>query len=148
MCTGWVFNPKERIPRQIRQGINCAGRDKKVEQRNSRKKIRYAVVGLGHIAQIAVLPAFKHARRNSELTALVSGDAKKLERLAKKYRSRHSASYDQYDELLRSGENREVEAARVAIQLAQQVDDVAPPPAVGERKCVDQDPAPRHFRAG
>ena len=29
------------------------------------QKIRYAVVGLGHIAQVAVLPAFAHARRNS-----------------------------------------------------------------------------------
>ena len=29
------------------------------------RTIRYAVVGLGHIAQVAVLPAFAHARRNS-----------------------------------------------------------------------------------
>ena len=34
--------------------------------------IRYGVVGLGHIAQAAVLPAFAHARRNSQLTAVVS----------------------------------------------------------------------------
>jgi len=32
------------------------------------KKIRYAVVGLGHIAQTAVLPAFKRAEK-SELAA-------------------------------------------------------------------------------
>jgi len=31
---------------------------------------RHTVVGEGYIAQIAVLPAFAHARRNSELTAL------------------------------------------------------------------------------
>ena len=36
--------------------------------------IRYAVVGLGYIAQVAVLPAFRHAARNSRLAALVSGD--------------------------------------------------------------------------
>ena len=30
------------------------------------KKVRYAVVGLGHIAQAAVLPAFRHARINSQ----------------------------------------------------------------------------------
>ena len=36
-------------------------------------KIRYAVVGLGGIAQMAVLPAFKHAE-NSELAAIVSED--------------------------------------------------------------------------
>jgi hypothetical protein len=39
-------------------------------------KIRYAVVGLGHIAQVAVLLAFKHAS-NCKLLALVSGDAKR-----------------------------------------------------------------------
>ena len=33
----------------------------------SRGPVRYAVVGLGHIAQVAVLPAFAHARRNSRL---------------------------------------------------------------------------------
>lgn len=36
--------------------------------------VRYAVVGLGHIAQVAVLPAFAHAKRNSRLVALVSDD--------------------------------------------------------------------------
>ena len=43
--------------------------------------VRYAVVGLGYIAQTAVLPAFAHARRNSRLTALVSDDPEKLRRL-------------------------------------------------------------------
>ena len=42
----------------------------------SRGPVRYAVVGLGHIAQVAVLPAFAHARRNSRLVAVVSGDAR------------------------------------------------------------------------
>jgi len=43
-------------------------------------------VGLGHIAQAAVLPAFGHARRNSRLTALVSDDSTKQTKLSKKYR--------------------------------------------------------------
>jgi len=43
------------------------------------------VVGLGHIAQVAVLPAFAHAQRNSRLVALVSGDDSKRDKLAKKY---------------------------------------------------------------
>ena len=38
--------------------------------------IRYAVVGLGHIAQVAILRAFALARRNSRLAALVSDDAR------------------------------------------------------------------------
>jgi predicted dehydrogenase len=50
-----------------------------------KKKIRYAVVGLGYIAQAAVLPAFRNARKNSQLVALVSGDEEKLKRLGDKY---------------------------------------------------------------
>jgi len=62
-------------------------------------KIRYAVVGLGHIAQVAVLPAFKNAA-NSELVAIVSGEQEKREKLAKKYRLEHSYKYDDYDQVL------------------------------------------------
>jgi predicted dehydrogenase len=65
--------------------------------------IRYAVVGLGHIAQIAVLPAFAHARQNSALTALVSDDPEKLRQLSRRYRVKLTYSYDQYDDCLRSG---------------------------------------------
>lgn len=65
------------------------------------KKIRYAVVGLGHISQVAVLPAFRSAR-NSELAAIVSGDSKKLKKLARKYRlgKGQAFSYDEYDRAL------------------------------------------------
>ena len=62
--------------------------------------IRYAVVGLGHIAQVAVLPAFAHAGRNSRVTALVSDDPKKLRTLAAKYRVEGTYSYDEYDACL------------------------------------------------
>ena len=65
------------------------------------RKIRYAVVGLGHIAQVAVLPAFKKSK-NSEVTALVSGDGKKLKLLSKKYNAT-PYSYEKYDECLNSG---------------------------------------------
>jgi len=63
--------------------------------------IRYGVVGLGHIAQVAVLPAFAHARRNSQLTAIVSGDRTKRRELTRRYRLDHAFSYDQFDECLR-----------------------------------------------
>ena len=69
-----------------------------------RKHVRYAVVGLGHIAQVAVLPAFANARRNSRLAALVSGDPVKLQALGKKYQVERLASYAQYEELLKSGD--------------------------------------------
>jgi predicted dehydrogenase len=64
------------------------------------KVVRYAVVGLGHIAQNAVLPAFKNARRNSRLVALVSDDRRKLSALAKQYRVQGTYSYEQYEECL------------------------------------------------
>ena len=53
------------------------------------RKIRYAVVGLGHIAQVAVLPAFAHARANSQLTALVSDDVQKRKTLGRRYQVDH-----------------------------------------------------------
>ena len=65
-----------------------------------RKAIRYAVVGLGHIAQVAVLPAFAHARRNSALVALVSGDPAKRRALSKKYRVEQVFDYAGYDACL------------------------------------------------
>ncbi|MBC8043432.1 MAG: Gfo/Idh/MocA family oxidoreductase [Rhizobacter sp.] len=67
------------------------------------KKIRYAVVGLGHISQNAILPAFKHAK-NAELAALISDDEKKLKKLGKLYGASHLFSYDEYDDCLKSGE--------------------------------------------
>jgi glucose-fructose oxidoreductase len=65
----------------------------------SKGKVRYAVVGLGHIAQIAVLPAFRSAA-NSELFALVSADSDKLQKLGKKYAIQHLYSYEEYSRAL------------------------------------------------
>jgi predicted dehydrogenase len=67
------------------------------------KKIRYAVVGLGYISQAAILPAFAHARENSELTALVSGDPRKLSTLGKKYKVDQLYGYDQFGDCLMRG---------------------------------------------
>ncbi len=80
--------------------------------RSSRRKIRYAVVGLGHIAQNAILPAFEHARENSELTALVSDDPAKLRELAKVYGVENCFSYRDYELCLRSGE---IDAVYIAL---------------------------------
>lgn len=68
------------------------------------KKIRYAVVGQGYISQIAVLPAFAHAKKNFEFVALVSGDPKKLKALGRKYGVKRLVGYEGYDALLASGE--------------------------------------------
>jgi len=66
----------------------------------SNRKIRYAVVGLGHIAQVAVLPAFAHAKRNSTLVAIVSDDRRKLQELATKYKIEQTYSYNEYERCL------------------------------------------------
>jgi predicted dehydrogenase len=68
-------------------------------KRSSNNKVRYAVVGLGHIAQVAVLPAFQTAH-NSELVALVSGDADKLRKLGKSYGTNHLYPYEEYSRAL------------------------------------------------
>ena len=62
--------------------------------------VRYAVVGAGHIAQAAVLPAFAHAKKNSRLVAMVSGDRTKRRELARRYRLEETYDYDAYDACL------------------------------------------------
>jgi len=73
------------------------------QKRPSKRKVRYAVVGLGWFAQTAVLPAFAHARDRSDLAALVSDDPKKLEKLGRKYRVDALYSYEDYPECLAGG---------------------------------------------
>jgi predicted dehydrogenase len=60
------------------------------------KRIRYAVVGLGHISQVAA--------------ALVSGDAEELKQLGRKYKVEQLFCYDRYDDAL-----AEVDAAYIAV---------------------------------
>jgi predicted dehydrogenase len=76
------------------------------------KKIRYAVVGLGHIAQNAVLPAFEHARENSELAAFVSHSEHKTEELKQKYGVQDWWTYEEYEQCLRSGK---IDAVYIAL---------------------------------
>jgi glucose-fructose oxidoreductase len=73
-------------------------------------RIRYAVVGLGYIAQVAVLPAFRNATRNSRLVALVSGDSEKLRKLGRKYEVDRLYGYERYAECL-----AEVDAVFIAL---------------------------------
>jgi predicted dehydrogenase len=76
----------------------------------AKRSIRYAVVGLGHIAQVAVLPAFAHARGNSQLAAIVSSDRTKRRTIAKRYRIDRAFSYEEFDACL-----KEVDAVYIAL---------------------------------
>ena len=67
------------------------------------QKVRYAVIGLGWIAQEAVLPAFRHTK-NSTVVALVTGDKEKAREVAREHGIERIHSYDEYDRLVKSGE--------------------------------------------
>ena len=62
-----------------------------------RKRVRYAVIGQGYISQVAVLPAFAHARRNSELAALFSDDPEKLRKLGRRYGVADTFGYEDFE---------------------------------------------------
>jgi predicted dehydrogenase len=76
------------------------------------RRIRYAVVGLGNIAQVAVLPAFEHASATSELVALVSSDPHKVAELARRHDVKHTGSYDDLERVLADAR---VDAVYVAV---------------------------------
>jgi glucose-fructose oxidoreductase len=63
---------------------------------------------------VAVLPAFRHAARNSVLAALVSDVPTKRRLLSRRYKVKASYSYDAYDECL-----KQVDAVYIALPNAQ-----------------------------
>lgn len=81
-----------------------------------RESIRYAVVGAGNIAQVAVLPAFQNAESNSRLVAVVSGDAEKRAALKKKYDLELEGNYDDFERVLERGK---IDAVYVATPNSQ-----------------------------
>lgn len=81
------------------------------DQHNRSRIVRYAVVGLGWIAQEDVLPAFA-TTDNSELVALVSSDPTKLQVLGQRYSVRHRYSYEEYQQCLN---NDEIDAVYIAL---------------------------------
>ena len=69
---------------------------------NYGRKVRYAVVGAGWIAQEDFMPGVAKTG-NSVMTALVTGDAKKARELSEKYGIEYVCGYDGFDALLKSG---------------------------------------------
>jgi glucose-fructose oxidoreductase len=94
------------------RGSRASSRTSPSPGRSAKNAVRYAVVGLGHIAQVAVLPAFAHAKRNSRLVALVTSDPVKERKLARKYGAERTCGYEEYDDLLASGD---VDAVYIAL---------------------------------
>jgi len=79
------------------------------------KIVRFAVVGLGHFAQSAILPAFENATDRAKLTALVTGDLDKADELGQKYRVA-TYVYEEFDQLMAAGE---VDAVYIALPNSQ-----------------------------
>jgi len=67
------------------------------------RKVRYAVVGAGWIAQAEFMPGVEHTG-NSQLVALVTGHEEKAEKLGEKYGIAHTYTYDDYEVMLASGD--------------------------------------------
>jgi predicted dehydrogenase len=68
----------------------------------SEEKVRYAIVGLGDIAQEDMMPGVRHTG-NAEITAFITSDQVKARELGKKYGVDAVFNYEQFDEALRSG---------------------------------------------
>lgn len=69
---------------------------------DTERKVRYAIVGLGDIAQEDMMPGVEHTG-NSEITALVTSDPVKASELGQKYGISAVYSYEQYEEAVHSG---------------------------------------------
>ncbi len=76
----------------------------------AQKRIGYAVVGLGGISQVAVLPAFSNSKK-AKLAALVSGDKQKAQKLADQFHAGTAYNYGEFGECLK---NPEVQAVYIA----------------------------------
>ncbi|WP_224240441.1 Gfo/Idh/MocA family protein [Hyalangium gracile] len=87
---------------------------RKRRTKKATRQVGYAVVGLGHFAQDAILPAFEHAKDNSKLVALVSGDPEKARELGE----RHGVPVFDYDRLEECLALPEVEAVYIAVPNA------------------------------
>jgi predicted dehydrogenase len=74
------------------------------------KRVGFAVVGLGSIAQSSVLPAFANCKK-ARLVALVSRDKKKAKQLARKFGANSAYSNDEYDACL---SNSDISAIYIA----------------------------------
>lgn len=70
--------------------------------KDDQRKIRYAIVGVGDIAQEAMLPGVEHTG-DSVVTALVTSDPAKAEQVGQQYGAANTFNYDQFPDLLKSG---------------------------------------------
>ena len=68
----------------------------------SEEKVRYAIVGVGDIAQEDMMPGVEHTG-NSKLTALITSDPVKATELGNRYDVEATFTYEEFDRALQSG---------------------------------------------
>jgi len=73
-------------------------------------RVGYAVVGLGSISQVAVLPAFGRSKK-AKLVTVVSGNKEKARKFARKFKAADASTYEELDQAL---SNKAIEAVYIA----------------------------------
>ena len=74
------------------------------------KRVGYAVVGLGGISEVAVLPAFAHSKK-AKLVTVVSGNKDKARKFARQFKATDAFTYEELDQAL---SNKAIEAVYIA----------------------------------
>jgi len=100
--------------------------------------VGYALVGLGHFGEHAVLPGFRKSRK-AHLVALVSGDERKARRLAKKFGAAHTYTYETYAQCL---ENPQVDAVYIATNNSTHAEFTVRAAAAGKHVLCEKPMAP------
>jgi predicted dehydrogenase len=103
------------------------------------RRIRYAVIGAGNITQVAVLPAFANAKENSQLVALISGDAEKRRQLRQRYELELDGDYSELESLIEQGR---VDAVYIATPNTQHVELAVRAAAMGAHVLCEKPLAP------
>jgi len=85
----------------------------------SSKSIGYAVIGMGSISEVAVLPAFRHSKR-SKVVAVVSHDLARAKQMGKKFKVKNCYSYEDYGRCLQQADVDAVFIASVNAAHAEQ----------------------------
>jgi predicted dehydrogenase len=106
---------------------------------SQKRRIRYAVIGAGNIAQVAVLPAFAHAKESSQLVALISGDAEKRRELRKRYELELDGDYSELEAILEQGR---IDAVYIATPNTEHKEHATRAAAVGAHVLCEKPLAP------
>ena len=103
-----AMSPPARVPAQPQEPIVLEEWKSKVDQESGPvptplapdQRVGYAVVGLGHLSLMEILPALSMCKK-SKLTALVSGSPEKMKKVASQYGIKPEScySYETYDQI-------------------------------------------------